>query len=108
MRRFWLSLAWAWCGAIVYLSLMDKPPQGPDVPLSDKLGHLLAYAGLMLQFRRLYAGRAGKGYAAAFVAMGVGLECLQYFTATRSFEVADMGANTLGVAAGYYLGSRLS
>ena len=87
--------------AIVWLSLTPAPPK-VDFEQSDKLGHFLAYGGLMFWFAQLYRGRRGRlGYAAAFVAMGVGLELIQGQLGYRTYEVFDMYANTLGVLLGW-------
>jgi hypothetical protein len=40
-------------------------------------------------------------FAAGFVARGMALECIQGWTGYRIFEVADMGADAAGVAAGW-------
>ena len=40
-------------------------------------------------------------YALGFVAMGITLEFVQRWLGYRTFEVADMVANTVGVAAGW-------
>ena len=40
-------------------------------------------------------------YATGFIAMGVALEFVQGWLGYRSFEVADMLADTLGVALGF-------
>ena len=40
-------------------------------------------------------------YAAGFIAMGIALEFVQGWLGYRSFEVADMAANSIGVVAGW-------
>jgi len=40
-------------------------------------------------------------YAAGFIAMGIALEFVQGWLGYRSFEVADMVANTAGVGLGW-------
>ena len=100
-RLPWIGVGWAWVAAIVWLSLTPAPPRA-EFAASDKLGHLLAYALLMLWFSSLYrAKKARLAYAAAFVAMGIGLEFVQGSLGYRSYELADMLANALGVAAGW-------
>ena len=98
MRSVAIGLGWAWAVAIVWLSLTPAPPK-VDLEHGDKLGHLAAYGSLMLWFALLYRRRIF--YALGFTAMGVGLEYLQGWTGYRSFEVADMVANTFGVALGW-------
>jgi VanZ family protein len=68
--------------------------------ISDKALHFVAYFGLafipVLGFRL----RAGILTALAMIPLGVALEFAQLHIPARSFEVADMIANTCGVAAG--------
>ena len=85
----------------MWLSLTPAPPQ-VDFEASDKLGHLLAYAALMFWFCRLYAARHARlAHGIAFVALGVVLELAQGASGYRSYEIADLLANALGVAAGW-------
>jgi len=82
------------------VSLTPAPPVG-GVPYTDKIGHFLAYALLMFWFARLYpANHVRLGYALLWIAYGVGLEFAQQATGYRTFDLADMAANALGVAAG--------
>jgi VanZ family protein len=99
-RRAGLALGWAWVAAVVYLSLTPSPPT-MGVEGGDKLGHFIAYAVLAYWFCRFYFHRARLAYLLGFVALGVALEFGQRATGYRSFELADMAANTLGVAAGW-------
>ena len=98
-----MAFGWGLVGAIVWLSLTPHPPQ-IDVDQGDKLGHLLAYGGLMYWFALLYVPtRIRALYAAGFIAMGIAIEFVQGWTGYRSFEVADMVADALGVFAGWAL-----
>jgi VanZ family protein len=100
-RPVLIALGWAWVAAIVWLSVTPSPPR-VDFQHSDKLGHFLAYGSLMLWFSFLYpALKARIGYAAAFIAMGVGLEFVQRALGYRMYEVFDMVANTIGVLLGW-------
>jgi VanZ family protein len=99
-RRAGLALGWAWAAAIVVLSLMPSPPD-PGLAGGDKLGHFLAYAGLTYWFGQFYFHNARAAYALGFIAMGIALEFAQGALGYRSLELADMAANTLGVAAGW-------
>jgi len=100
-RRAGLALGWAWVAAIVYLSVAPTPPK-IDLEGSDKAGHLFAYALLAFWFCLFYLdARTRFFYMAGFVSMGIGLEFVQGALGYRSFELADMAANTLGVAAGW-------
>ena len=56
----------------------------------------------MLWFCFLYVStRARIGYAAGFIALGVGLEFIQGALGYRTYEVFDIYANTLGVLLGW-------
>jgi VanZ family protein len=100
MRPALLAAGWLYAAAIVLLSLTPSPPD-PGFAYGDKVGHFLAYALLMLWFGWLHRGRRARAaYALLWIGMGVALEVLQGQTGYRSFELADMAANALGVAAG--------
>jgi VanZ family protein len=100
MRIAALCGAWLYAAAIVWLSLTPAPPQ-VDIANGDKLGHFLAYAALMFWFGALYrSARARIGWALFCLALGVALEFAQRATGYRSFELADMAADALGVLAG--------
>jgi len=94
-----VALGWGWVGAIVWLSLTPAAPRVIDFAAGDKLGHLLAYGLLMFWFAQLYLTRVF--YAAGFIAMGIALEFAQGWLGYRAFELVDMAANALGVAAGW-------
>jgi VanZ family protein len=101
MRSACLAAGWAWAAAIAWLSLTPSPPE-LDVAHGDKLGHLASYGVLMFWFAQLYVTRRARiAYALGFAAMGVGLEFAQAGLGTRSFELFDMVANTLGVLLGW-------
>lgn len=89
--------------AVLWLSLTPSPPQ-LELNQGDKLGHFAAYGSLMFWFCQLYGRRATRiAFGAGFVAMGVALEFIQGATGYRSFELLDIGANTLGVLLGWTL-----
>ncbi len=107
MRTALLAGGWLWAAAIVFLSLTRSPPD-LRVDHGDKLGHLLAYGLLMFWFCFLYRDRYARfAYGIGWVAMGVALEFAQRATGTRSFDVADMVANSLGVLLGWGISATL-
>ncbi|HUL92708.1 MAG TPA: VanZ family protein [Burkholderiales bacterium] len=101
-RRIWLLLGWGMVAAVAVLSLIPV-----DVDLGenrDKLAHFVAYGSMAFWFAMLFRGRARQAaIAIAFAAMGVAIEFLQGMTDYRSFEVADMIANSIGAALGWGL-----
>jgi VanZ family protein len=102
--RFWAAVGWLLIGLVVYLSLTPALPDLPEVDHGDKLGHFLAYAALMGWFAQLYrTRRAHLRIAVRLVLLGVGLELVQGMTGYRSFEAADIAANSAGVAAAWLI-----
>jgi len=110
MRAVLIAGGWLWAAAIVWLSLTPSPPDlGLTVEGADKLQHIAAYALLMAWFAWLYRSRAARlGYAALWIALGIGLEFAQGATGYRDFEVADMVADAVGLALGVALAIILS
>ena len=107
MRAALLAGGWLYAAAIVFLSLTPRPPR-IEVEHGDKFGHLLAYGLLMFWFCFLYRyGHTRLAYAIGWIAMGVALEFAQRATGYRSFEVADMIANSLGVLLGWGISATL-
>ena len=103
-HRFWLALGWAWIALVIFLSLMPHPPE-IEMRSGDKIGHLLAYAYLMLWFCQLYRARPRKlAIALGLVGLGIAIEFAQEQTGYRAFEWADMVADGMGVALGLLLG----
>ncbi len=101
---WWLALGWVWVATVIYLSLTPRPPE-IDVIAGDKIGHVLAYAFLMLWFAQLYRPRLIKfAIALGLVGLGIAIEFAQEQTGYRAFELADMGADVVGVAIGLFLG----
>ena len=101
LHTLWLWIGWAVVLSVVYLSLT---PQRISLPIAqgDKVGHLAAYAALMLWFAQLYSSANRRlTLAGAFLALGIGLEFAQLLTDTRTFEIADMLADGVGVAIGW-------
>lgn len=102
----WLAVGWILIGIIIILSLI------PDYDLrlvqefvpNDKVGHFLAYGTLMGWFVQLYYPlRTKVVLCILFICMGVGLEVLQSLTLTRTYDIYDMLANSIGVILGLLL-----
>lgn len=100
----WSIIGWALVVAVVVLSLIPSVPL-PPVQGSDKVAHIIAYFGLMIWFGQLYFRRFHPRIAVALLALGVLLEFLQRLTPYRTFEVADMVADGMGIALAWGLAS---
>jgi len=99
LRILWLVIGWAMVVTVILLSLI---PLETDLSEGkDKWSHFVAYGVLMFWFSLLYNRQIR--WAATFIAMGVVIEVLQSFTGYRSFEYADMAADTVGVLFGWIL-----
>ena len=92
-----------WVLFVIYLSVTPAPIQLP-IELGDKFSHGLAYLVLMSWFANLYQVPAQRTMSAiGFIVMGIALEFVQRWTGYRSFEMSDMVAGAVGVAAGWLL-----
>ncbi|MGB0466902.1 MAG: VanZ family protein [Pontibacterium sp.] len=86
---------------VTYLSLLPAiEVQGPEI--SDKVLHFLAYFGTSTM---AYLGfpRATWRLALFIILWGIGIELVQWQLPTRTFELLDMVANSLGGLAGWQL-----
>jgi VanZ family protein len=100
----WLTIAWLLVATVIVLSLVRLGATPPRAH-SDKVGHVLAYATLMFWFAQIYSrGRTKLFIAVGLALMGVALEIAQEYTGYRTFDYADIGANTLGVVIGWLIG----
>lgn len=100
--RAWLLVGWAGVIAAVLASLW---PGGLPLPMSvwDKIQHGIGYFLLTLWFAGLYPRRKYLWIALGCFALGLLIELLQGTTTTRTMEVADLAANTTGIAAALVL-----
>ena len=102
-RQLWLIVGWLLILLVIVVSLVPVPVEVP-VEGGDKFGHMAAYAALMLWFANVYELPVRRGVlAVGFVALGIALEFAQGWTGYRTFELADMVADALGVAVGWAL-----
>jgi len=98
-RSLWLGIGYMLVGLVVFLSVTSDPVNtNINLPFVDKFFHALAYFSLMFWFSQIYHVKKQRlFYAVVFVLMGVLMEYIQSFDPARSYEVADMMANTTGV-----------
>lgn len=105
LRHFalWRFLGWLIVAAIVYGSLTPRPI---DISMhdGDKLGHMLAYSGLMIWFMQLYTRSSHILLAVLCVSLGIAMEYAQLVSGYRDFEYLDMVADGVGVSIGWLLG----
>ena len=98
LKNLWLIIGSALILLVIVVSLIPDPPNPGDFKGSDKIGHFSAYAFMMLWFAQIYVRNRIRGaIGLAFIILGIVLECLQGLSGYRTFEYADMGANTSGV-----------
>lgn len=88
--------------SLVLVASLVPVPGDSGLP-SDKMMHLLAYLSLGLWFGALYGVERFARIGLGLVAFGLVIECLQYGTGYRSFELTDLAADALGAALGLIL-----
>ncbi len=105
LRSFWLAIAYGLVILVIYLSLTGDPVKaGLSFLYQDKFFHALAYFVLMSWFAQIYHANVGRNFIAIIlIAVGISLEFLQSLSLVRYYEIADMLANSAGVALGYFL-----
>lgn len=100
-RNAWLALWLCGVAALVVVCLLPSPDL-PNLHVSDKLEHALAFALLAGSAVQLFErGRGLVVVGLGLLALGVGIEFAQaLFTTTRAMEAADVVADTIGIVAG--------
>jgi VanZ family protein len=94
----WLFIGFLLVALVICASLIPNPPQLTSMQGADKLEHAAAYFTVAFWFGQIYAkNRVRCAIWLALVALGVGIEYLQRMTGYRTFDYADMAANTVGV-----------
>lgn len=97
--KLWLFIGWFGIALLIFLSLTTLSFH-TGIDYGDKLGHLLGYTLLMSWFVQLFRRwPIILLHAVILLLLGVALEFLQQRTG-RTFEIADMLANTTGVTLG--------
>jgi VanZ family protein len=104
---FWLAGAWFLVLGVCVGSLLPAAVVPLDQVGGDKLLHAAAYSMLMIWFGGLYRRDRHVAIALALLAFGVSLDLLQGLTETRSFELADIVADAVGVLSGLLLSASL-
>ncbi len=101
-RPLLVNLGYA--ASLVLLSLMSSPPAVPILSQKDWLAHGLAYGIQVFLLHELFRRRIGStsaivAAAATGLVFGAVVEALQLLQPARFFEVSDVLANAVGVAA---------
>jgi hypothetical protein len=100
-RNAWLALWLFGVTGVIVVCLMPGPDL-PDLHVSDKLEHALAFALLAASAVQLFErGRALVAVAIGLLALGIGIELAQgLLTTTRDMDPADVIADGAGILAG--------
>ena len=97
----WLSLGWLLVIVVIVGSLLPGPViQQITPPVNDKIEHFTAYFAMMIWFAGLYPRAKHLRVAGALLFLGIALDVLQgTATTTRNFELLDIAADAVGIAA---------
>ena len=99
--KFWFAGGIILTGVVTYLTLA---PSNLNIGISsDKAAHFLTFTGLMVWFCGIFRLRRALFVAIALLAFGVLIELLQGFLSYRTAELADAGADAIGVLFGWGL-----
>ena len=105
-RRAWMLLAVYWIALIIGTHLPPQTLTAPDVEISDKTIHLLAYCGLSFLAAVVWRSRFGKFKLLAGIGLLVGLSAfaaIDEYTQSyvgRSCDFGDWVFDVIGVAIG--------
>lgn len=99
-RNLWFAGGIVLVLSVIALTLWPSDTGLVPQALTDKTGHVIAYFVLTLWFSGVLRRPHHWWMAAAFVCLGVGLEGVQAFIATRVSEGLDMVANAAGASLG--------
>lgn len=101
-----ISIIWAVSVCfVIYFSLVPKVEFPVDFWNADKLYHLIAYCWLSILPMVGYSERNFALKASlSMILLGILLETAQFYIPGRTFSVADIIMNTLGVILGIYAG----
>lgn len=105
-RRLLLMLLWfAGWAVVAWLMLTPKP----DLAVShDKLAHFATYLVLSSLPLSFCTGQRGLAMVATLtLGLSAALEYAQSFVPGRSFELADIAANSVGTLTGYAIAAML-
>ena len=99
----WWLLRAAFCLGVLmvaWLSLLPQMPIPQGLYVGDKVGHGLAYAALGFTATALMPPLTKLALGTAVLAFGVAMEVAQGAVPGRTQELADVGANIVGMLLG--------
>ncbi len=102
----WALLGWLLVVGVATGSLLPGPVV-QVISYNDKVMHASSYFVLMVWFGGLYPRSKHLRIAVALLGLGVALDLLQGLTATRSLDIFDIAANTVGLVLGLALSTSL-
>jgi len=92
--------------AMLVVSVLPMPRGIGAVPMGDKIGHALAFCGLVLFYAQLYPLRRDRWRCVlGAIAFGALIEVVQSFVPYRSAEFLDLVADAVGAVSGLLLAS---
>ena len=101
---FWLALGWLLVAGVCVGSLLPAPVlRMMSISIGDKILHGGSYFLLMVWFAGLYPRSRHLWIAAGLLALGTALDIAQGSTRTRTFDVADIAVNGIGILCGLVL-----
>ncbi|OZG75063.1 hypothetical protein BTA51_01300 [Hahella sp. CCB-MM4] len=86
-----------------YVSAIVPVEYTPVATINDKLVHITAFIGLYSLLRITHPRRSVLVLAGYMLAYGLAVEIHQWFLPYRSFSIADLLADALGIVIGFYL-----
>ena len=103
LHFLWLAVGLLMVSLVVYFSLSHRPPLNLQaIKFGDKFSHFFAYGIMMGWFAQIYFTRSQRMWIlTALIGLGVTLEFIQDYGGVRTWSIADMLANTLGVILAY-------
>ncbi len=102
----WALLGWLLVVGVATGSLLPGPVV-QVISYNDKVMHASSYFVLMVWFGGLYPRSKHLRIAVALLGLGVALDLLQGLTATRSLDIFDIAANSVGLVLGLALSTSL-
>ena len=94
-------------GLLTLLALIPVPQSEPFFPFFDKAIHFLSFLILIFLFDKSFDKPMNINALGILFCYGVFIELAQSLTSTRSMEILDLLANTLGLLVYFFFAPRL-